>query len=273
MIVTKERFDYTVKGAVNATVDVWEKMQSYLEQAEVEAASGCLGKEIYESLDTYEDAKNKFMDVVSLAAFYNAVPFIDLVLTPTGFGVVSNSNVVPASRERVAALREATIIQRDTAIDLLISILFATCKPWKESELGKVITNTFIWSAEYLRYSGGFPTATRTKLKELRPTISQAEGLIRDKISQGYLDELFQGRRDGTLKSQDVMIYTQAQLAIIYYCRAEMDAFDRHMRFIENTLDNSLDMYPTYAGSKEYQLKHFQHYENKKEDSAFFFAG
>ena len=33
-----------------------------------------------------------------------AIPSLDLVLTTNGFGIVSNQNVVPASRERVDAL-------------------------------------------------------------------------------------------------------------------------------------------------------------------------
>lgn len=32
------------------------------------------------------------------------VPSLDLVLTPNGFGIVSNQNVAPASRDRVARL-------------------------------------------------------------------------------------------------------------------------------------------------------------------------
>ena len=42
--------------------------------------------------------------VVAHEAMLRAVPSLDLVLTPNGFGIVSNQNVAPASRERVSRL-------------------------------------------------------------------------------------------------------------------------------------------------------------------------
>ena len=48
-----------------------------------------------------------FRRAVYATAAYNALPTLDLVATPNGFGVVSNQNIAPASKERVAALRES----------------------------------------------------------------------------------------------------------------------------------------------------------------------
>ena len=48
-----------------------------------------------------------FRRAVYATAAYNALPTLDLVATPNGFGVVSNNNIAPASKERVAALRES----------------------------------------------------------------------------------------------------------------------------------------------------------------------
>lgn len=59
-------------------------------------------------------------EVVAYQALMDAVPTLDLVLTPNGFGVVSNSNVAPASKERVERLLAALEKCRDDAIDRLL---------------------------------------------------------------------------------------------------------------------------------------------------------
>ena len=56
-------------------------------------------------------------------AFVRAIPSLDLVLTPNGFGIVSNQNVAPASSERVERLSQSLITNRDLAIDALIQLL------------------------------------------------------------------------------------------------------------------------------------------------------
>jgi|GEM_PF-2584641 len=43
----------------------------------------------------------------ALSAITMTLSELDLVLTPNGFGIVSNQNIAPASKERVAALKEA----------------------------------------------------------------------------------------------------------------------------------------------------------------------
>ena len=56
-------------------------------------------------------------------AFVRAIPSLDLVLTPNGFGIVSNQNVAPASSERVERLIQSLITNRDLAIDALLRLL------------------------------------------------------------------------------------------------------------------------------------------------------
>ena len=53
-----------------------------------------------------------------------AVPSLDLVLTPNGFGIVSNQNVAPASRDRVVRLVNSLEASRDIAIEQMLQYLF-----------------------------------------------------------------------------------------------------------------------------------------------------
>ncbi len=61
--------------------------------------------------------------IVAAEAFRMAVPSLDLILTPNGFGIVSNNTVAPASKERVASLVEGLIEMRDAAIEQLAASL------------------------------------------------------------------------------------------------------------------------------------------------------
>ena len=63
--------------------------------------------------------------VVVNEAFMRAVPSLDLVLTPNGFGIVSNQNVAPASRDRVARLVASLEANRDNCIEQLVRYLHA----------------------------------------------------------------------------------------------------------------------------------------------------
>ena len=49
-------------------------------------------------------------------AFRRAVPHLDIILTPNGFGIVSNTNIAPASKERINRLLDALLENRDAAL-------------------------------------------------------------------------------------------------------------------------------------------------------------
>ena len=55
--------------------------------------------------------------IVAFDAFRNAVPHLDLILTPNGFGIVNNSNIAPASKERVERLIASLLSNRDDEIE------------------------------------------------------------------------------------------------------------------------------------------------------------
>ena len=63
--------------------------------------------------------------VLATDAFLRAVPSLDLVLTPNGFGVVSNNTIAPASKDRVDRLLTSLENSRDFAIDQLLHELLA----------------------------------------------------------------------------------------------------------------------------------------------------
>ena len=74
--------------------------------------------------------------VVARRAFADAVPSLDLVLTPNGFGVISTQETAPASKERVERLIASLRSSIDRDVDLLFRAL-AEIPDWRITRQGR----------------------------------------------------------------------------------------------------------------------------------------
>ena len=66
--------------------------------------------------------------LIASEALRRAIPSLDLVLTPNGFGVVNNQNIAPASKERVDRLIASLADYRDECIGNLLPALVGASK-------------------------------------------------------------------------------------------------------------------------------------------------
>ena len=103
--------------------------------------------------------------VVAHEAMLRAVPSLDLVLTPNGFGIVSNQNVAPASRERVSRLIASLETSRDNAIEQLIMYLF---RETPTSAASPNIGGRTIWACAPMR----LPLKRKSPMTMCRPNNS-----------------------------------------------------------------------------------------------------
>ena len=119
-----------------------EKLYPYLETAEQWAIDTFVPEAIFDEIaedDGFgpnERFRYPLEKLVACQAYMTAIPSLDLVLTPNGFGIVSNQNIVPASRERVDALMNSLESQRDSAIEALI-LRLSSRTDWQQSAQGK----------------------------------------------------------------------------------------------------------------------------------------
>lgn len=79
--------------------------------------------------------------VLAMDAFLRAVPSLDLVLTPNGFGIVSNNTIAPASRERIDRLLSSLEYNRDFALDNLLRTLLQDAD-WRTTQQGQYWSQT-----------------------------------------------------------------------------------------------------------------------------------
>ena len=121
----------TVKGEVQ----LFDKLMSYLDIAEEWFSHTFTSGYMLNTIASYDDGniiRTYSAKVIVGEAFKNAIPSLDLILTPNGFGIVNNSNIAPASGERVNRLIDSLEAERDNAIRLLLSAL-AEDTEWKQT--------------------------------------------------------------------------------------------------------------------------------------------
>ena len=138
--ITNEELHALIPHVI-ATVDggptLVEKLQSFLEEAEIWAEQNFLS----DSLELTPDILPYAQKVVAYHAFLTAIPSLDLVLMPTGFGIVNTTTIVPASKERIERLQLSIESLRDSAIEQLLHRL-APNPAWQRNAPGHYFAST-----------------------------------------------------------------------------------------------------------------------------------
>lgn len=233
-----------------------------------------------------------FRRSVYATAAYNALPTLDLVATPNGFGVVSNNNIAPASKERVAALRESLRQYKSDCKDQCLERYYQAALEGitdqktknEDGEFEKIeipadtiLRSGVIYSATVARENGitmpdGQPVYEE-ELRRLEYKLAAADVKIRKLISGKQFDnEMCVGSFGQKL---DLML---RRLAAMYVMQADRRAVKDYENEI---LDFMEEPYDTIPASKRYKYYHESaqrklrlnpvRYENRKEDPTYFF--
>lgn len=103
---TLRAFIPNVFSTVDDELPLFDKLAPFLNLAESWFTQNVLGEALYEAI-ARDSQHPMFVDVamaIVAKAFAIAVPSLDIVFTPNGFGVVGNNSLVPASKERIERL-------------------------------------------------------------------------------------------------------------------------------------------------------------------------
>lgn len=123
------------------------KVAPYVSDAFIWLSQELLGDTI-DDLD--ETTSQLAMRAVVMRAVIAAVPALDLVVTPSGFGVVSSSSLAPASKERVKRLIDSLSTSLDSILVSLFELLQASSK-WRESRIGSELCGTLTTLRDAIR--------------------------------------------------------------------------------------------------------------------------
>ena len=233
-----------------------------------------------------------FRRAVYATAAYNALPTLDLVATPNGFGVVSNQNIAPASKERVAAFRESLRQYKSDCKDQCLERYFQEAKGGKTDQKTKndageiekieipadtILRSGVIYSATVARENGitmpDWQPVYEEELSRLEYKLAAANLKIRKLISgRQYKYEMGAGRFGDKL---DLML---RRLAAMYVMQADRRAVKDYENEILDFMEEDEGETPA---AKRYQYYHASvqrelrkkpvRYENRKEDPTYFF--
>ena len=123
---------------------VIDKIVPFIDASEKWLIDNFCPKEIFDDIADRPDpstAKVTMARIVAFDAFRSAIPHLDIILTPNGFGIVNNSNIAPASKERVESLINSLLDNRDNEIESLLSLLPKETG-WTSSDQGRFFAST-----------------------------------------------------------------------------------------------------------------------------------
>ena len=279
MIITQDIFEYFCPVVLSPDSTVFDAMTAAF-PLRLSFISTVIGEDIMAELDSLSyspltaplDDSEKLcsyvMRYVCHASFLDMLPQLDLVLTPTGFGVVSNGNVAPASSDRIDRLRDALLHARDEAFDLILHQIRGF-DGWSGSEEARTWISSLFWKSRHLVLFGmAYPS--RDDLDRMRPKITEGEMKLRNLISSEFFEEICSSERqaDGGLLTQAAVLSRRYVVAVVQNSHLT----DLHRRTLISFIESHTDDFPVYMNSSAYRANHHEPYENRKEDPCFFFG-
>ncbi len=266
--ITQEVFEKCCYSATNCNNHVFEAVAPQIESVQEELFR-TLGLDVVKEPSTNE-VKNITI-AICMKAYAYTIPHLDLVLTGSGFGVVSTENITPASSERVNRLHKKLLDVYDDVFDAILSQL-RNHREWYDTDIAKELFSTFFWSGEYFRHSA-FPEIYRRDCAKYRPLVTMAETKIRNIVGVELVDELLTSIRHNNISSH------QTQLIQLIHGVISAEMTNTHSADVQQLvqamlrfLDTMIDSFPTYRASSAYLARKSDKFVNKKENGAYFFG-
>lgn len=254
---------------------LFEKLSHQLELSESWARDTFTGAEVLDAIadERSSDTWRYLASLIVADALRRAIPSLDIVLTPNGFGIVSNSNVAPASKERIERLIQQMAAQRDNFINMLLLDLFKR-EDWRGTE-------RFGWFAMSLlqepktcvlsvmdRNREGQQWDQFLQLRERAITIEDA-------IAERWISpEVMQQLREVLITGENATVFQVAlkvRSCVLYELRGN-NRNHWNLDRIVNYIRNNGDLFPLWPTSETAKL-YLQPtvFKNKKNSSGYFF--
>lgn len=209
--------------------------------------------------------------VIAVEAFLKSIPEMDLVLTDSGFGVISNQDVAPASKERVANLTAGLQNKLDEAKDRLVTYLMASDRysdDWRGTEqfarLSDGLILTFAEFKDVAVYNPRTAAAYPHTWEEfLRLNAALNVALTSDAasyISLEYAEEILEKIRDGeTIIPNEKKLLQSLKIGIAAIALGDRETGIREIIKACAFMKANEDDFPTYNNSTAAQDLTLEH--------------
>ena len=255
----------------------YDRLLPWLETAERWLFSQFVGDgyaDTFLTLNENEPVRLTAAAVVVHEAFLRGVPSLDLVLTPNGFGIVSNQNVAPASRDRVARLIASLETSRDNAIEQLVSYLLRE-EEWYQSTIRQWFTATLFPNIDLANLCGFTEHRWANYLGLRSKAIDVEQRIAEEFVSPEQLAVL---REEVFSMSWDLSLTASCHTQIIERLRSVIvSALQgntlniQSLRDIVDFMRKHDEQFPEFRSSRTYKLFEPPIFENKKKNHGYFF--
>lgn len=271
MEITKQEFEAILSVATSSHVEVYEKVEPHFTASYDECKADVLG-DVGTSAAEGENKEKLTVAVkqwVAIHAFLAVFRQLDLVLTPTGFGVVSSNQMAPASKQRVDALIGHL---RDSALRAHGELLFHLCHVdgWGATGQAKENIDTLFYDFRMLQKMQG-PAVSHLEWQAAQRLIGEADEHLRLKLSNQYMDALLDHVRCGTVTVDDKPVIFLCKHIINLWIAGDQEAVKLKMRRLLNMLDSDLEKYSIYA-EHGYPVNHHETFKNTPDAPAYIFG-
>lgn len=259
-------------ATVEGEVPLYDKLRPYLEEAEAWAAETFTSADVLAAIAALDDAapvRTAMARLVAMEAYRTALPMLDLVLTPNGFGIVATPTLAPASRERVERLATSLTAERDAALERLLTLL-PKLAAWPATPQAEYFGATLFPSLDLTHTFP--PTADRWALYQ---SLRQRLLAIESHIAALYLgDDLMQAlRREHLLGTAagDRRNLAQHLRAVEVAMLHDEQAYEPRLLPLVEYVRQRPDTFPEWHQGAIKDLWAPPVYKNRKEDNAYWF--
>ncbi len=264
-----------VLNTVEGEKTLYDKLNPWLITAEQWVCDTFTGTQVLETIaaDSTTTVWQQVANVIACEAMRQAIPSLDLVLTPNGFGIVSNQNVAPASKERVDRLINSMTARRDLIIEYLLDSLMHS-SDWQQSSQRDWFCQTLLQSpmaAETAVHGRTFDEDRWQEFLTLRDRARPIEAVIAERwVSAELMVRLRMALITPDATSEEMDLALKVRDCVF----AELAGQPRRHAMLDRIVDyvrKQPDTFPEWANSDTAKLFDPPVFRNKKDSSGYFF--
>lgn len=260
-------------ASVKGEVPFIERLALFLDLAEDWVKTTFTSESTFNTICGYTDSNNiKILcsRLVVADALRRAIPSLDIVLTPNGFGVVNTSNLAPASKPRVDRLVGSMLAHRDDCIAALLPEIVGASK-WLASDRADFFGATLFPDLGIVDSLGSVQGSRWEKYLELRSQVIDLEASLAEEwFSPELMSALRSENLRGDLTGKRSEIVKQVKAQVVGYLRS--GSFNsRRLADIVNYIRMNPEFFSEWHKSETAKLFAPPVFRNEKKASGYFF--
>lgn len=275
--INKSDFEQALPVGAAANESVYESVKPAIERQLAfsnDALLGVAGMAYLEEKGEDFPLLKWYKQLVCLSAFLSVLRQLDLVLTPTGFGVVSNDNLAPASKQRVDALEGELRTQYHKTLAMTLNLLRS--ENWGATEQARHFIGHLY--DEYTFFFETHRNATYTDWDNYKTTIEEADEMLRTKMGDRQMNDILDAFRRAD--SNRLEPYREVIACIIRFtdtwavkgaATLKQPVYRRLMRILDS--EDNQEYFKLYRESASYKANHHDTFKNTKDSAGYVFNG